>query len=259
MTPVVRITKQVIVAIVFFLIIGGLVYGGRFVFKPQAPTPTPNPTISLDPISIVSTQLFNINGNDYDFLVKVTNPNAEWGSGDAEYELNFFNNSGEQVSQKRNSFYVLPGQTKYILESPLKFDQPIGRVEMKIISVDWRKLDPISTNDITLVPRNYSYGEIGQSNNFGKVGGSILNNSNIDLGQVSVIVLLFSNNDSIIATNKTEILTFLAKTSRGFEVTWYSPFVGKVGRVEVAAYTNVFDNSNFLRQYGRPEEFQQYY
>ncbi|MBI4120214.1 MAG: hypothetical protein HY454_01990 [Parcubacteria group bacterium] len=59
--------------------------------------------------------------------------------------------------------------------------------------------------------------------------------------------------------NRTEIRTFLANTARGFEDSWYRPFGGQVNRVEVEAHTNIFENSNFLRQYQQPERFQQFY
>lgn len=254
-----RILKQIFVAVVFLIVVSGIAFGGYFVFRKPVPTPTPNPTINLAPISIISTQLFNITDNDYDFLAKVGNSNTDYGSGDVEYQLTFFDTSGQQISQKQNSFYILPGQTKYIIESPLKFNQPVAKVIMAIKSVDWQKLDPLASSNISFLPSNYSYNETSQAGVFSKVGGSILNNSDLDLGQVSVVVLLFDGSDSVIGVNKTEILTFLAKTTRGFEVAWYTPFVGKVARTEVNSYTDVFENSNFLSRYGRPEKFQQFY
>jgi len=110
-----------------------------------------------------------------------------------------------------------------------------------------------------LIARNFAYNQVLQPGVFGKVGGSVTNNSNFDLNRVETMVLLFDQSDSVIAANRTEILTFLAKTSRGFEVTWFAPFVGQVSRVEAEANTNIFENSNFLRQYGGQERFQQFY
>jgi hypothetical protein len=51
----------------------------------------------------------------------------------------------------------------------------------------------------------------------------------------------------------------LANTTRGFEVAWFSPFPGKVVRIEAEALTNVFENQNFIQRYQELERFQQYY
>jgi hypothetical protein len=261
MTTGARITKQILVLVVFLLIVGGVGFGAYAVFRipSQTPTPTPNPTINLSPISILSTKLLNVQNNDYDFLAKVTNPNTEWGSAEVDYSIAFVGVSGNLISQKTDSFYILPGQTKYIINSPLEFNEQVASAEMIIKSVEWQQMNSQSINDVSLIPRNYSYNISSEAGIFSRVGGQVFNNSNFDLGQVSVLVLLFDESNNPIAVNKTEILTFLAKTTRGFETTWYSPFVGKVGPIEIDAYTNIFQNSNFIREYGGTAKFQQLY
>ena len=254
-----RKIKQAFVAVIFFLIVGGLgflVYRG---VRPPSPTPTPNPTINLAPIQVVFTELFNVENNDYDFFAKVTNPNTEYGSPDVEYEISFFNTSGTNVSQKVGSFYILPGQTKYVIDSPLKFQEQISRADFAIKSVDWQKLSSLVLAGVNLVVKNSSYTQILQPGTFGKVGGEVLNNSDFDLNKANVSVVLFDSENNPLAVGQTEINTFLAKTSRGFEITWFAPFVGNVSRVDAEANTDVFENSNFLRQYGGQERFKQMY
>ncbi len=254
-----RKIKQVGVAVVFFLIVGGLgflIYRG---VRPPSPTPTPNPTINLAPIQVVGRWLFNVENNDYDFLVKVANPNTDYGSPDVEYEISFFNTSGARVSQKTGSFYIFPGQTKYVIDSPLKFQERISRADFAIKSVDWQKLSSLALTGATLVVKNLSYNPVLQLSVFAKVGGGVLNSSAFDLNRVDVAVVLLDENDVPIAVNETSIYTFLAGTTRGFETTWSAPFVGNVTRVDAEANTNVFENSNFLRQYGGQERFKQMY
>lgn len=254
-----RNNKKLIIAIVFFLIVGGL---GFLIYRsvvPVAPQATPNPTINLAPIQIVFTKLFNIQNNDYDFLAKVYNPNTEYGSGDVRYTLYFYNASDQQVLNKTGNFYILPGQTKYVIDLPLKFEEPISRIDFKIDSVDWQKLDQLAANGVALVVKNATFQQINQSGTFAKVGGEIFNSSDFDLNKVDVLVVLLDQTEAPIAVNKTEIRTFLAKTNRGFEATWFASFVGQTNRVDAEASTNVFENSNFLRQYGGQEKFKQLY
>lgn len=254
-----RKRKQALVAVIFFLIIGGLgflVYRG---VRPPSPTPTPNPTINLAPIQIVNRWLLNVENNDYDFLAKVTNPNTDYGSPDVEYEISFFNAGGTRISQKTGSFYILPGQTKYLIDSPLKFQERISRAELAVKSADWQKLGSLALAGANLVVKNSSYNPILQPSVFAKVGGEVLNNSDFDLNKVGISVVLFDSENNPLAVGQTEINTFLAKTSRGFELTWFAPFVGNVARVDAEANTDVFENSNFLRQYGGQERFKQMY
>ncbi len=255
-----RTTKQVFIALVFLVIVGGL---GFLIYRgvvPPTPIPTPNPTINLAPIQVSFAKLFNIQNNDYDFLAKVTNPNTDYGSSNAEYQLTFRDASGITVSTKTGSFYILPGQTKYIVDLPLRFSQPVSQAELKVTSVNWQKLDPLAAGGVPLVIRDSSYSQISQAGVFSKVGGSIFNNSDFDINQVDVAVVLTDQDGQPLAVNKTLISTFLSKTTRGFEVTWGAPFVGKVINVNAEVNTNVFENSNFIRKYGGSQQpFQQYY
>ena len=259
MNEVARRSKQIWIAISFFLIIGSIGFGIYRSFTPTPPSPTPNPTINLAPLRVVSTKLFNVQNNDYDFLAKVANPNADYGSGNAEYVLTFYNASGQQVSSKTGSFYILPGQTKYVINSPLRFEQSISRADFKIESVDWQKLNSFAASGVSLVIKSASYVRLNQMGTFAKAGGEIFNNSDFDLNKVDIFLVLLDQTETPMAVNKTEIRTFLARTTRGFEVTWFAPFVGEINRVNAEANANVFENSNFLRTYGGQEKFKQLY
>lgn len=253
--------KQAFIAVIFFLVVGGLgllIYRG---IRPPSLEPTPQPTINLAPVRVDSTWLFNVGGNDYDFLAKVGNSNTDYGSPNVEYELVFFNSADIQVSKKTGNFYILPGQTKYVIDSPLKFQEPISRAEFVIKSVDWQKLNPLAVAGVDLIIKNYenSYTQVLQPGIFGRAGGEILNNSDFDLNRADVTVVLFDESNAPVAINRTVINTFLAKTTRGFEVMWPLPFIGNVFRVDAEANTNVFENSNFLRRYGGQERFKQMY
>lgn len=260
MEPAQRLARQLVVAFIFVLILGGVGFGiyRGFIYSPT-PTPTPNPTINLAPIKVIYSKLFNVQNNDYDFLAKVNNPNAEYGSPAVEYEISFYNSAGEPVSNKNGSFYILPGQTKYVIESPLQFNGLISRADFKIKSVDWQKLQPLAATAAVLLTRNVIYSQISRPGSFAKAGGEVFNGSDLDLNRVDVAVVVLDVNQEPIAVNKTNIFTFLARTARGFEVNWFAPFVGQTNRVDAEANADVFENSNFLRTYGGQEKFKQLY
>jgi len=142
--------------------------------------------------------------------------------------------------------------------SPIHLPEKAERAEILITSVEWQELDLLAQN-IYLAARNLFYFELKMSGLFARGEGLINNTSDFDFNQVDVAILLFDEKDSIIAVNRTEIRTFLANTTRGFEVAWFSPFPGKVVRIEAEALTNVFENQNFIQRYQELERFQQYY
>lgn len=254
-----RGVKQIVVLIIFLVIVGGIIFGAFKLFVPPTPTPTPNPTVNLTPLQVVSSKFLNVQNNDYDFLTKITNRNLDYGSGNVQYELKFYDTSNVQFTSKIGSFYILPGQTRYVIDSPLTFDRQISKVDLQIKSVDWQKVDLLATNGTDLVTKNVSFSISSQQGTYAKAGGSIVNASNFDFDSVDVIVVAIDSSGEVVAVNKTNIRTFLAKTSRGFEVSWFTPFLGNVDHADAEADTNVFNNLNFLRQFGGSQRFQQFY
>ncbi len=238
---------------------GGLSFGAVRLAIPPTPTPTPNPTINLIPLQVVSTKFLNVQNNDYDFLAKITNRNLDYGSGNVQYGLKFYDTSNAQFTSKTGSFYILPGQTRYIIDSPLSFDRPIGKVDFQIKSIDWQKVNSFATNGTQLVTKNTNFTLSSQQGTYAKAGGSIVNASNFDFDSVDVIVVALNASGEVVAVSKTNIRTFLAQTDRGFEVSWFAPFIGNVDHADAEADTNVFNNLNFLRQFGGSQRFQQFY
>ncbi len=256
-----RTQKQVLVAVIFFVLLGGASFGLFRVIVPPKPSPTPNPTINLAPIKILSTTLIPVASGDYDFVARVNDPNIDYGSGNVSYDLDFLGADNTVLAKKTFSFFILPGQTKYVVNTPLRIDQPLANVRMTITSVDWQKLDQVSANGVNIVMKNISdFQPSQQAGSFGRVGGNLMNNSDIDLNMLNAVTVLSDENNQPIAVNSSEIRTFLAQTTRGFEAIWYTPFSGTVSHIDVEAQTNLFENSNFLRQYGgNQQKFQQLY
>ena len=132
-----RTQKQLIIGIIFILIAGGIGYGvySGLVTKATCTDGIKNgkeegldcgalacgkacePAIM--PISIISSQFLEIGQGDYDFVAQVSNPNVSYGASRIEYSLG--SNSG--------FFYILPGQTKYIIDTPVKLNQEVLNIQ----------------------------------------------------------------------------------------------------------------------------------
>lgn len=250
-----RLLKQVIIAFVFFLIIGSITY---FYSIKDFPEPTPAPLI-FQTLKVISEHLFKVGDLDYDFLIEIKNPNTEFGATDVFYELNLFDRASELITVKRGAINFLPGQTRYEIISPIIVDREISNAEFKIISVSWQKLKEYIPQSLFSV-KNQEYSQVKlPEQGFSKLIGTLANNSNFDFDRVDIYIVLFNELNSPIAVQRTDIRTFLAKTDRFFEVKWSKSFNGRVIRIETDAYTNVFKNENFIKEYGTQEKFQKFY
>lgn len=254
-----RIVKQLLLAGIAIGVLLALVFLPGHFFKNPVPTPTLDPRDTLMPLKILSSQLLPIGDGDYDVLVRVQNPNQTYGSGDVQYSLRLFwdgTGASEKFDEKPGSFYILPGQTKYLTVTPVKSQRAITRVELHITSVKWQELDMLALRGVNIVTTGAVYESVEGA--YGRVRGSVANNSDFDINRVDIGVILLDEDEKPIAINRTEIYTFLAHKTRGFETSWPLPFEGNVARTSVEAHVNLFEQSSFIRTYGGREQFQEY-
>lgn len=269
-----RLQKQIIIASVFLGIILVLIY---FLFIRPATSPNvlcfnnkkdnkeegvdcggicKKPCLVIKPLKIVSKKLFKIENFDYDFLVIIQNPNFDLGGDEINYELELFNKEDQIIDVKKGSFFIMPGQTRYEIISPIKTNQEIYRAEFKIGNPKWEKLKEFISQPIFSLKYQEYLPPSGEDSP--RLKGVLTNNSSFSFNKTDVYVVLYDNNNVPIAVNKTNIHTFLSQTDRFFEVRWLRPFIGEVNRIDVQAYTNVFQNDNFFREKNDQEEFQKF-
>ena len=242
-----RIQKQIIIAVCFFFIMAGLAYGLVKAIVPQRPPATPNPTVNLLPIKITGLRLFPVGNNDYDLFATISNPNHDYGAAVIDYKLTFLRSDKTIIRQMSQTTYILPDQTKPIIITPLQFQESVATVSVVVDKVLWQKLDPVAANGVNISIRQLGDFVASQKPGlFGKIGGTLFNDTDLDFDKVDVNVLVKDQTNQIIAVNKTTLSTFLSKTTRGFEVAWFQSFQGQPVHVEAYIDTNLFENANFL-------------
>ena len=224
----------------------------------DAPFATPSPTVLISPLLVSSQKLLKVGEGDYDFLAEVKNPNFDFGAAEAFYELNLFDFSNKLAFMKKGSISLLPGQSRFEIISPIRTEAEISLAEFKIISVTWERLKEFIPQNLFSV-KNQEYSLLPQGQGFSKFSGILFNNSNFDFDRVDVFVVLYGQDASVLAVNKTDARTILSKTERLFEVKWPISFKGEVSRIEISVHTDIFKNINFLREHGTQEKFQNFY
>jgi len=275
-----RTQKQILIGLIFVLLIGGIGYGFVdyfFIVEPTCFDGIRNgveegvdcgllacgvacePAIA--PLNIMSQKLIEVRPGDYDFVARINNPNSLFGASRVGYQLNL------GALQKTGSFFILPGQTRFLVINGIKTDSVVSNASMTITDVSWEKVE--SFENINFSVQRKSYTVLNQNGVFSEFEAVVLNKSDFDFDKVEVEVILFSTKggrafgggdtfDDIVAVNRTDIRTFLSRTERHFKVSW--PFeLPEITGQDVEVLTNVFENSNFIKKYGTQERFQKYY
>lgn len=220
-------------------------------------------TPSLAPLKIKDTWLFNIGntmaGTEYDVLFRVINGNPNFGSGQTAYQLTLYDESRNSVLTQAGDFYILPGQAKYVY-LPLPAVKAVAtRAEVKILSANWQMIGSDFNQNLPLTVKNYDYHLATQPGRATELSGTMRNDSDFALEQVDLVVVLFKNGLPV-AANQTNVRTAGAKQDNGFLVFWQNlPVDGSPERVDIEVGTNIFQDANFIRRYGQPEKFQQFY
>lgn len=266
-----RTQKQLIIGSIFILIIGAVGYGFVdyfFVVEATCFDKVQNgkedgvdcglfacgiacePAIM--PLSVLSQRLIEVRPGDYDFVAQINNPNSSFGASRARYTLDF---SGA-TPDKFGTFYILPGQTRFIVVSGIRSSGALTGASVGVTEVEWEKIGVFE--NISFLTQRKNYTVIDKDGVFSEFEAAIFNNSDFDFDKVEVGVILFNDKDEIVAVNRTDVRTFLSKTERHFKVSWPA-ILPAVARQDVEVLTNIFENANFIRRYGTQEKFQKYY
>lgn len=249
MTKGERIFKQSVYLLIFVLVIFGISVGGYFYFSSTGDKIIPSEQDIAKPVEVVFVKGIRVGASDYDIVAKIANPNINVGSSRLEYKIKALDENGAAFEEIKGNTYILPGQTKYIVETPVVLSNEASEFRLEFAETNWQTLkDFVPQNlPLTVLRKEINFDESPQGN--AVISGSIFNNSDFDLAQVDILGMAFDDLNNVIGVSKTDIRTFPAHTERDFTILLFDVTAG-FERFDVEVYTNVFENSNFLRTYG---------
>jgi hypothetical protein len=195
--------------------------------------------------------------DNFDIYGVVSNPNQVLGSGSFTYQFTIKNSSGSIIATKGGMGFILPGETKYIVESNQPIPETPAEVELKISNPHW-----VEINDLYEKPQlkvvNKDYSEVAGGIGFSEATGLLKNESPLSFASIKIEIILKDEQGQVIALNATQMNTVQAGENRDFKVTWPNRFPGKVAKMEIQPEVNVFSSDAFVKKYFKPEKFQQY-
>ncbi len=196
-------------------------------------------------------------GNNFDLYAQVENSNQNLGSNKFFYQWTVKDSSGAIIASKSGANFILPGETKYVIENNLAVKDTPDKIELFISNPEW-----VEANEFYEAPQlkivNKQYNEISSGVGFSEAVGLLKNESPLDFSKIKIKIILKNDFGKIVAINSTELNTVKSGENREFRAGWPSRFPGSVSNMEIQPEVNVFDSEAFFRRFFKPEKFQQY-
>lgn len=272
-----RLQKQLIIIFVYLLIFSLIGFSVYYIWFRQKPSCFDNiknqdeeeidcgglciscEVKALRNIEIIWTKAFSVKPFDnaqsegvYDLAAKIENSSSNYGAEKISFEFKLYDRDDNLIMSKNGMFFILPNETKYIIEQAVKTQKSVSKINLVLGAPDWKKLKDFKKTEVFIKNKQNFPLETG---GFYRVSGEVKNDSPFDFEIVTVDVVLFDNQNQPIGAGKTTINTLVTGEARYFTATWYSPIESEVVSTEAIPETNAFKNENFMKRYGVPEKF----
>ena len=266
-----RTQKQIIIAIIFFVI---LILLGFFIYEVARPKPSCFDNIKnqdetdidcggkycnpceapLKEIQTLEQDIIYAQEDYYDIGIKIWNPNLNYGSGQIPYNLKYYDDSNNLIGQRLGATYILPNQQKYILEIKIQSLSPIANAELTFEKAKWQEFKNYQRPELVIKDQIYEITEDG----FVRTKGAVINRSNFDFSKVWVNIVLFDSQGKALGLGTTEINALTAGQQRECPYIWPYQISDQIYSVAMEAETNIFDSDNFMERYSIPGKFKEF-
>lgn len=270
-----RVARQVTVAIVFFilLVLLGVAVYYLFIKAPetcfdgkqnQDETGSDcggvcgacQEIIQGEDLSLLETAYVPAGSGKFDVLAKVYNSNDNAGASSFQYRFELKDAQGQVVAERTGQSYILPQETKYLIELNLIASQQPVSATLSISDIVWERFEGYREKpDIRIYQRRYQ--EISSGVGFSEANGLVSNESPYDFRSILVKIVLRDGSGKPLAVHMTEMRSVSAQQRRDFRLVWPTAFPGTVERVEMEVDADAYHSENFIRQYFRQGKYQE--
>ncbi|MDD5083982.1 MAG: hypothetical protein PHT88_03575 [Candidatus Moranbacteria bacterium] len=192
-----------------------------------------------------------------DVLVKVYNPNDRYGALRFAYTVSLKDSGGAVLATKTDTSFMLPKETKYLMQVGMATTSPAASADVTIDSVEWQSFAGYQESPVLNVLHK-RYGPVTSGVGFGQVDGTLSNESGFDFQSLMVKIILRDASGKALAVNQTEMRTVINAEQRDFRLIWPTYFAGDVTAVETEVEADVYHSDNFIRQYLPGGAFQRF-
>lgn len=203
---------------------------------------------------IKETAFVPVGDGSYDVLAQVYNPNDVAGASSFTYTLSLRDASGQILSRQSGTSFILPQETKYLLEFHLAATTVPSQAVVEFSGIVWEHFEGYTEKPRISVVRQ-SYARITSGAGYGAATGLVINESPYDFRSLAVKVVLRDALGKPVALNMTTMQTMKSKEQRDFRLVWPTAFPGEVTSYEMLVDADVYHTANFIKQSGSVTPF----
>jgi len=211
--------------------------------------------VTGEEIQFQETAFIRSGENRYDILGKIHNPNSEVGATSFTYTASLLDSAEKVLATHSGTGYILPLETKYILDFNLDISVAPTTVSIHLSDVQWVRFSGYQEKPAVSIYQK-RYDQISSGTGFSEVFGLLSNESSYDFRSLIVQIILRDSTGKPLALNSTEMNTVRSHENRDFRLVWPSAFPGAVENVEMVVDADVYHSENFIRQYLPGGKFQ---
>ncbi len=203
--------------------------------------------ITLDKLKVESVEMADDGKGGKDVLIKIYNPNEEYGARSFQYVL--VDDLGNR--SKVYTDFILPKETKYVIVNDYFLNKQATTVSVGINNekIDWRQV--VNYDDPKLVVANKRFQKATEGVFYAKIIGLLTNKSGIDYETIKIKGVLRDENGVFLGASYQIINTLPANEKREFQIVFPNNLKERVHSVEVQPETNIFKSDNYLKIKGR--------
>ncbi|TSD02301.1 MAG: Uncharacterized protein Athens071425_49 [Parcubacteria group bacterium Athens0714_25] len=258
---------------IYILIFSLVVFGVYEIFKPKpacndgianqgeekvdcgGPCTPCEKEISADNIEIIESGFVYGGENNFDVYAKVKNPNHQYGSSSFDYNFVLKDSSGNVLGQRNGKSFILPYETKYIIETNINSGQNPDKMELLISNIQWEEFSGYEEPALGIYNKHFS--DSGGNAFSGEAVGLLRNESYFDFDLIKINIILRNSQEEVIAVSTSTLNTIKSREEREFRITWPYRFTSSVQNFEAEAEADVYDSDNFIKGYLTGRRFQE--
>lgn len=266
-----RFLKRLFIIFVYFIIFGSIGASFYYIFRPEptckdgvknqreenvdcgGPCAPCKKEIQAIPLSVDEKYFVYGNDNRFDVMAEISNPNDKYGVASFDYEFKLIDKSGAVLSSQTGHSFILPKESKYIIELNLYSSINPYTVEFNMGEIKWEEFLEYEEPKLNIYSKDYS-----EESDKNTVFGLLRNESYFDFNSLEIDIILRGSDGKPVALGRTEMRTVKSQEQRDFKFIWPYRFGNEVESVEVRAEADVLNNDNFIKEFLPPEKFQEY-
>lgn len=192
---------------------------------------------------IVNKSIIPLTNNRYDIVVEIKNPNEKIAITELKYKFVYENEN----SDERNAF-LLPGETKKLIDFGVKSNKIIRTFEIEIIETIFNRLEAseieeLNKNIFTINNEITHFNNL-EANARNWIEFTAINESPYNWAETKFLVSL-SLGSKLIAINEIKTENFYAQEKKILKASWFQKIPSYV-TLKIEPETNVLDPKNYI-------------